>query len=392
MSKRRVVVLQVLSGGMSVTEAARRYGYSRQHVHKLLRIYREHGLAGLEERSRRPKSNAKAVSVELKRCIIELRCNLTRLGLDAGPQTIAWHLQRRGLQSPSTSTIRRILHAANLIRSQPQKRPKSSVMRFEATQPNETWQGDFTHWRLADESTVEIINWLDDHSRLLLCCKAYNRVGGGEVTSTFTACLREYGTPASTLTDNAVVYTGRFVKGRAPFEVLLARLGITQKNGHPGHPQTQGKIERFHQTLKRHLKALPPAQDLTELQGQLDAFKELYNCRRPHRGLAQRRTPQEAYQATPKAVPTQGDAVHYRVRTDRVDDSGHVSLRRDGIMHHLGVNTKHAGRHVKILIDQDTATVIDHQTGEILSKHVIDPTKNYWRNQLRSPGRWPEPT
>ena len=393
MSKRRVAVLQVLSGGMSVTAAAKRYGYSRQHLHKLLRAYRQHGVDALGERSRRPKSNARAVSEEIKGRIIELRCELRLRGLDAGPLTIAWHMQREGFEPPSTSTIRRVLHAANLVTPQPQKRPKSSIIRFQAEQPNETWQSDFTHWRLADGSMVEIINWLDDHSRLLLCCRAYPRVGGGEVTGTFNACVSEFGMPASTLTDNAVVYTGRFVKGAAPFEVLLARLGITQKNGSPSHPQTQGKIERFHQTLKRHLRALPPARDLGELQVQLDAFKELYNLHRPHRALPHRQTPHEAYQATPKAAPTtRSDATHYRVRTDRVDKNGHLSLRRAGKMHHLGVAAKHAGKPVKVLIDKDTATVIDQHTGEILSKHHIDASKSYWRNQLRSPGRWPGTT
>lgn len=390
MSKRRVVVLQIVSRGMSVAAAARRYGYSRQHVHKLLKTYRVSGLAGLEERSRRPGSNSAATSAELKQRIIDLRFRLKKQGLDAGPLTIAWHLERAGYRSPSTSTIRRILHAAGLVEAQPHKRPKSSIRRFEAEQPNETWQGDFTHWQLADSSTVEIINWLDDHSRLLLSCRAYKRVGGGVVTSTFNDCVEQYGTPISTLTDNAVVYTGRFVKGPAPFELLLARLGITQKNGHPGHPQTQGKIERFHQTLKRHLRALPAARDLAELQQQLDAFRELYNHHRPHRGLPRRQTPHEAYAATPKAVlDVQGDATRYRVREDRVDKHGRVTLRKAGNLHHLGVGASHKGTPVKILVDRDTATVINKETGEILSQHIIDPSRNYWRNQLRNPGRWP---
>src|SRR5690554_46553 len=128
MSKRRVAVLQVLSRGMSVTAAAKRYGYSRQHLHKLLKAYQQHGVDALEERSRRPKSNARAVSDVLRRRIVALRCELRLQGLDAGPLTIAWHLQREGLKPPSTSTIRRVLHAANLINPQPQKRPKSSII------------------------------------------------------------------------------------------------------------------------------------------------------------------------------------------------------------------------------------------------------------------------
>lgn len=392
MSKRRVVVQQVLSGNMTVTDAAKRYGFSRQHVQRLVKLYRQHGLAGLEERSRRPRSNSLAISDELRARIVELRGELSGDGLDAGPVTLAWHLAREGLMAPSTATIRRVLLAAGLITPQPQKRPKSSFVRFEAAQPNECWQSDFTHWQLADGSVVEIINWLDDHGRYLLCSQAFTRVGGGDVLSTFTACIEEYGTPASTLTDNAVVYTARFVGGKNAFEQLLAHLGIRQKNGHPGHPTTQGKVERFHQTLKKRLRSLPPAQSIDELQAQLDAFRDYYNELRPHRALAGNTTPGAAYRATPKAVPgAHHDPTHYRIRRDRVDKFGIVTLRRAGKLHHLGVGAAHKQERVLILVDATTAMVINQDTGEILSRHTINPTKDYWRNQDKSPGRWPQP-
>ncbi len=174
---------------------------------------------------------------------------------------------------PSTSTIRRVLHAAGLVVPEPRKRPRSSWIRFEAAAPNEVWQSDFTHWRLADGSEVEIISWLDDHSRYLLGCTAFRRVAGDDVVATFTAAGDAHGWPAATLTDNGAVYTSRFTGGRNGFEYLLAYLGIRQKNGAPGHPQTQGKIERFHQTLKRWLGRQPAAPDLAELQAQLDTFR-----------------------------------------------------------------------------------------------------------------------
>ena len=180
-------------------------------------------------------------------------------------------LQQEGLRPPAFSTIRRILAAAGLITPEPKKRPKSSYRRFEADQPNECWQSDFTHWQLADGSGVEIINWLDDHSRYLLATRAYRRITGQIVTGTFLAAAERYGPPQSTLTDNGSVYTSRFTGGRNGFEYLLANLAhITQKNGHPSHPQTQGKIERFHQTLKRWLAAQPTAATIAELQTQLD--------------------------------------------------------------------------------------------------------------------------
>lgn len=392
MSKRRVVVQQVLSGNLSVTAAAKRYGFSRQHVQRLLRLYRDLGVDGLTERSRRPKSNALSISEAVRARIIELRCVLSDQGLDAGPVTLAWHLEREGLKPPSTSTIRRVLRAAGLVAEQPQKRPKSSFLRFEAAQPNECWQSDFTHWQVADGGTVEIIAWLDDHSRYLLACRAFRRVGGGDVLATFTACIEAHGAPAATLTDNAGVYTSRFVGGKNAFEHLLAQLGIRQKNGHPGHPTTQGKVERFHQTLKKRLRSLRPAATLEELQTQLDAFRQHYNERRPHRALAGNATPGDTYRATPKAGPsTPADAVHYRIRRDRVDKLGNLTLRHAGKLHHLGVGARHKHQRVTILVDHTTATVIQHDTGEILSRHHIDPSKDYWRNQDRSPGRWPGP-
>ncbi len=181
--------------------------------------------------------------------VIALRAQLTADGLDAGPVTIAWHLEREGLRAPSTSTIRRILHRAGLITPEPRKRPRSSYTRFQASQPNEMWQSDFTHSRLLGGSDVEILNWLDDHSRYLLSCTAHQPVSGDQVVAVFLAAVDQHGPPASTLTDNGSVYTSRFTGGRNAFEYLLPLLGIRQKNGSPGHPQTQGKIERFHQTL-----------------------------------------------------------------------------------------------------------------------------------------------
>ena len=210
-------------------------------------------------------------------------------------------------------------------------------------QPNEMWQSDFIHWRLADGTEVEVLNWLDDHSRYLLSCTAHEPVTGDAVVSVFLELIERYGLPASTLTDNGSVYTSRFTGGRNAFEYVLAILGVRQKNGAPGHPQTQGKTERFHQTLQRWLAARPAVWTITELQAQLDAFGEHYNERRPHRAL-NRRTPDEVYRATPKAAPaSNGHAPgHYRLRYDRLDTKGKMSLRRAGRMHHLGIGTAHA--------------------------------------------------
>jgi hypothetical protein len=252
------------------------------------------------------------------------------------------------------------------------------------------WQSDFIHWRLADGTDVEILNWLDDHSRYLLSSTAHEPVTGEDVVSTFLAVIDDHGAPASTLTDNGRVYTARFGGGRNAFEYLLPLLGIRQKNGSPGHPQTQGKTERFHQTLQRWLAARPAAPTIAELQHQLDEFRDYYNEKRPHRALA-RRTPAQAYRATPKAAPSSNGHTpgHYRLRYDRLDPKGRMTMRRAGRMHHLHVGTLHARKRVLAFADDHHITVADLTTGEVLSRHQIDPNRSYWRNQLREPGRWP---
>ena len=246
----QVIVLSLLHDGLTPTQAAARFEVSRQWIYQLLARYRAGGLEALAPGSKRPKSNPRALTSEQRDEIIRLRRDLLSQGLDAGAASIAWRLGQSQLHVPALSTIWRILRAAGLVTPTPSKRPKAYITRFEAVQPNETWQSDFTHWRLKDGSDVEIINWLDDHSRLLLYCSAYKAVTGKIVIDSFNECRSAYGTPFSTLTDNGNVYTSRFVKGKNGFEYLLSELDIVQKNGSPGHPETQGKIERFHQTLK----------------------------------------------------------------------------------------------------------------------------------------------
>jgi transposase InsO family protein len=390
MPRARVAVLQIVSKQLTVTAAAAEYGISRRHLHRLLARYREGGLEALEPRSRRPRTTPIATSEQVRARVIELRAQLTADGLDAGPHTIGWYLEREGHKPPAPATISRILKDAGLITPQPRKRPRSSYLRFEMAQPNELWQSDFIHWSLVDGTNVEVLNWLDDHSRYLLSCTARRPVTGDDVVTVFLGLIEEYGPPAATLTDNGSVYTSRFTGGRNAFEYVLPLLGIRQKNGSPGHPQTQGKTERFHQTLQRWLAVRPTARTLAELQHQLDQFREHYNERRPHRAL-QRITPGQAYRTTPKAVPaSNGHAPgHYRLRYDRLDSKGKMTIRRAGRMHHLHAGVEHARKRVLAFADDHHVTVADLTTGEVFSVHLIEPDKTYWRNQNKEPGRWP---
>ena len=248
------------------------------------------------------------------------------------------------------STIARILTRQSLVEPQPKKRPKSSYIRFEAEQPNETWQSDFTHYRLTDGTATgtdtEILTWLDDHSRYALHVTAHPRITGRIVVDTFTETAAQHGYPASVLTDNGLVYTTRFAGGRGGrngLETELQRLDIVQKNSRPNHPTTCGKVERFQQTMKKWLTAQPvqPA-TIADLQTLLDAFVDAYNDHRPHRSLPHRATPATAYNARPKAGPSadRSAETHYRVLNDKVDTLGKLSLRVNGRMHHIGIGAE----------------------------------------------------
>lgn len=245
MSKRRAVILSVVVEGLSQAETARLYSVSEATVSRLLARYREEGDAAFEPRSRRPKTSPTETPARVVELIVNLRRELTTQGLDAGPATIAWHLETHHATVVSIATIRRRLLAAGLITPEPRKRPKSSYIRFEADLPNETWQSDFTHWSLADGTDTEILSWLDDHSRYALSITAHQPVTGDAVVDTFLDTTADQGFPSSVLTDNALVYTVRFAGfpgGRNKLEVTLAALGITQKHSRPNHPTTCGKV------------------------------------------------------------------------------------------------------------------------------------------------------
>lgn len=393
MSRARLVITAVTVEHRRPAEVAATYGVSRSWVYELLARHRTEGDAALQPRSRRPHTSPRAIKAEVVEAIVRLRKDLCGDGLDAGPDTIAWHLEHRHGLSVSTSTIARTLTRQQLVQPEPRKRPKSSYIRFAADLPNELWQSDFTHYRLADGKAhkgghgtdVEIITWIDDHSRYVLGCTAHAAVTARIVVDTFAESAAQHGYPASTLTDNGMVYTVRLhsrllAGGRTMFENELRRLGIRQRNSRPAHPTTCGKVERFQQTLKKWLRAQPvQPSTLAELQALIDAFIDTYNHRRPHRSLPRRCTPATAYTARPKAAPATNRSTdtHARTRRDRVDDGGTITLRVNGRLHHIGIGRTHARTHVLVLVHDLQVRVVHAATGELLRELTIDPTRDY---------------
>lgn len=378
MDKARYLVEAHLLEGRSVSELAAAHEVHRSWIYKLLARYKAGGYGALERRSRAPRSSPNRTPGEVAEAIVALRRQLEAEGHDCGAATIAYHLAGRLERVPSRSTIWRVLKREGLVAPQPQKRPRSSLIRFEAELPNEMWQADVTHWRLTGAGHAEILNMLDDHSRLFVAARAYPTVKAADVVDVFRTAVALHGAPASLLCDNGAVFTATPRGGKVLLQTELERLGIAAKNSRPYHPQTCGKVERLHQTLKRYLARQAPAPTLADLQRQLDGFTRYYNATRPHRALGGR-TPLQAFGARVKARPPGSSSAeaHFRVRQDKVDANGTVTLRHDSRLHHIGIGRAHKERPVKLLIADLDIRVLAADTGELIRQLILDPSRDY---------------
>jgi transposase InsO family protein len=329
------VVEAIVSEGRSPTELARQHSISRSWIYELLGRYRQGGFEALEPRSKRPWSCSHQVAAETQALILKLRADLTVAGFDAGAHTISYHLAEKVEKVPSVSTIWRILSRHGLITPEPHKRPKSSFIRFQAELPNEMWQMDATHWQLADGQDVEILNLEDDHSRFFLASVAFPTVKAADVVQVFHEAGQQYDYPASCLSDNGAVFSGRSRKGKVLLESELERLGIQGKHSTPYHPQTCGKVERLHQTLKKFLAQQAPAKSLAHLQLQLDTFRTYYNNVRPSPGAEQEDTALRLQRPPQGQTPSPAGAYSFPgpARPRRLQRPGHPALPQPAAPH-----------------------------------------------------------
>lgn len=297
MSVRRTIV-EVDLQGLNVAEFCRQHGVSTWLFYQLRRRVRQEGEAGLEPRPPLAKLITNRTPGWVEDVIVDLRKQLTEFGLDAGAATIRFHLPARlgeEVAVPSEATIWRVLSRRGFVAPQPNKAPKHSHRSFNAERANQCWQIDDTDWTLADGTEVRIINIVDDCTRVVVASKAVLSCNNGSALEAFVDGAQQWGWPARFLSDNA----GAFRHGLTE---ALRPLGIAAGHSRPYHPQTCGKVERFHQTLKKFLAAQTRAATLTELQTQLDRFLTIYNHTRPQRSLG-RRIPAQVFAATPKAGP-----------------------------------------------------------------------------------------
>lgn len=353
-----------------VAEFCRDHEISRQSFYKYRRQAEALGPDGLEPRSRRPISSPTRTSFDVEERVVRVRKELDDDGLDSGPWSIRMILVGQVEVVPSESTIWRILARRGLIVPEPRKRPKVSLRRFVYPRPNDCWQIDATHWQLADGTTVEIIDIIDDHSRICAAAVAVATCTSIGSWDTFTLAGSVWGLPARVLSDNGLTFNGSRRKVTVVFEANLRAAGVSPIVSTPGHPQTCGKVERFHQTLKKWLSKQPAATNLAELQAQLDRFIDYYNHVRPHRAL-RGATPASVWAASPRAVPA-GHPITDTTTIARnviVSKNGHVRIDN----YQVNVGVEYGGLTVTALIAGiDCVIFRDHQLVRALR---IDPTR-----------------
>jgi transposase InsO family protein len=365
MSVRRAIVDADVSM-LNVSEFCRVHGVSTWLFYNLRRRHAAEGDAALEPLSRAPKRVANKIPVAVGDRIVLLRKELADDGLDNGPATIRFHLQRLDGWAPSEATIWRVLRTRGFINPEPRKAPKHAYRRFVAERANECWQIDATKWHLADGTTIEIINVIDDCTRVLIASMAVTTCTTANSWDTLCHGAQRWGWPERVLSDNGMAFRGP--AGNGGLLPALAALGIEDRHSRPYHPQTCGKVERFHQTLKLHLASRDLAATLAELQTDLDRFTERYNHHRPHRAIG-RRFPAEVWRETPRSGPA-GHALSTPTTTSTtvVTADGRISIASRT---RVGIGVAHAGQTAITVLTGANAHVFIN--GRLVRQLTINP-------------------
>lgn len=363
----------------AVTTFCVEHGISRKTFYALkARAAREGAASILEPKSRRPHSSPTQLQDAVKKYALQVRASLNQSGLDNGPISVHAKMKAMGIPAPSPASLSRVFRDAGVSRAEPQKRPRASYRRFVYPAPNACWQLDATEYVLTGGRKCVIFQVLDDHSRLAIA----SHVASGETSDAAVHVIAKgitaHGVPQRLLTDNGVALnpSRRGIVGQ--LVDYVTRLGVAPITGKPYKPTTQGKNERFHQTLFRYLDKQPLAGTIEQLQAQVDEFDRIYNTERPHQGLPGHITPQQAWNAmpvaeaprpvilaTPTEVPVATTGAFLPENTRRVTASGGIKV--NGVKFQIGSYL--AGTLVTIIRDENTIAFYSVATGEQLIEH-----------------------
>ena len=369
---RREIVLQAQLTSESVTQICARYGISRQTFYRYRRRYLLEGIDGLADRSRQPHHSPNRMDPQIEIKI----CTLRKAHPRWGARRIHAELQRAGLAPPAVSSIHQALRRNRLVADQAPRRRKA-YKRFQREISNDLWQIDATQVRLVNSKKVWVLDMIDDHSRYLLSALAAKAPTGEAAWDCFEDAITRYGLPRQVLSDNGLCFTGRLHKVEVEFERSLKDLGVQLINSGPYHPQTLGKLERFHRTLKLWLADEGPIEDITHLQELLDGFRHHYNTERPHQGIGNL-TPIERYRHVPPVlegpisigIDKHGEPIYPpRSIVRKVTSVGNIGYQNAQIT----IGKRFRGARVRV-IDVDALTHI-YWGEELVRVLAIDPKK-----------------
>jgi len=372
----RLAIAEMDMTDTNVSAFCRDHQISRDRFYEFRSRYKTEGKAGLQPRSRAPNTVANRTSPEVEDLIVSMRKQLDDDGWDCGAETVKWHLEQAGVAVPHVATVYRILVRRGFVVPEPKKAPSKELHRFVHPYVNGMWQTDSTEYELADGTDVDIVNIIDDHSRV--CPRSHAFEGsttGSDIWDTFVEAFEVYGIPEWVLSDNGPDFTSKLFRGN------LAAIRVKTTNSRPYHPQTNGKVERFHQTLKKWLDTRDTPETVAELQSLLDVFVDIYNNHRPHRGIA-RRTPMSVFTTDPKTAPdTYSILDETTVHHNTVDKAGRVEIPGPAA---ITIGNKHTGKTATTIRTGNNAHVFINN--HLVRKLVIDPTK---RSQplYKRPGR-----
>src|SRR5438128_8184072 len=337
------VLFEPERSGESVAAVCRRRGISRASFYRYRRRYLAEGSDGLEARPRRPLTSPGRIDPRLEQAICALRKEHPRWGA----RRIRAELARAGGDPPAVSTVHQTLKRNHLVAPQPPRR-RPAKKRFERPVANDLWQIDATQIKLAGDERVWVVDIVDDHARYLLAAHACTALGGEAVWACFVAASAAYGLPRQLLSDNGTYFTGRLHGVEVAFERRLAEVGVELICAAPAHPETLGKLERFHRTLKEWLRDERPATDVAGLQALLDRFRTHYNHERPHQGISDL-TPAERYLPTAplgQLTLAEPERPLYPKHAIARKVGPHGDVGYDGLI--IGLGRRWAGAHVRI--------------------------------------------
>lgn len=370
--QRYQAVLEVLNGGATVTDVARRYGVARQTVHVWLRLYASGGLGGLADRSSRPLSCPHQMDPALEARVVSMR----RDHPGWGSRTILYWLGQEGVEPlPGRTSVDRCLTRHGLVTAQPRKRKRSDYKRWQRSRAMELWQMDIVGGvRLADGSEAKIVSGVDDHSRFVISAQVVARATAGPVCDALELALARHGVPDEILTDNGKVFTARFGPGPGPvrFDRICHGQGIRHILTAPRSPTTTGKIERWHKTMRVEFLTGKVFDDIADAQTQLDAWVHIYNHDRPHQSIG-RVPPFERFQlAAPRPGPLESTekvdpntaVLAGAVTTRRVSTKGTISFAT--VPYKAGVWL--AGQDVEVVCDDELVQL--HHRGVLIATHA----------------------